>query len=242
MKFSILQTLFDSLLTFLAWTIVSCQYSGSFLVNSDADFVPREEFVNSISLMYKDVGLTEHFPESWQNTNLRTKDWNASYFSPCEDSICHCYRCMACFIDKVSDQYLDSLTGNFNYKYKTLFNNDSILKFNPVYIKHSSYPLQSYFDTIHMPIYDFSEAVFNNNVIEDSIYFDGGFWHGEHQIPPSDLVVYVIDAKAGNYWTNETEAEKEGRSVLPQKWKHGFSRGIAVSHSCQKVCWWTMAW
>ena len=242
MKTPISQIIF-SLLTFLSLTILlSCQYFGSVLVNSNADFSPREEFVNSISLMYEDVGLTEHFPVSWQNTNLRTKDWNASYFSPCEDSSCHCYRCMACFIDKVSYKYMDTLISNLNYKYKKKFYNDSLLKFNPVYIKHSSYPLQSHFDTTYMPIYDFSEAVFNNNVMEDSLYFDGQFWYGEHQVPPSDLVVYVIDAKAGNYWTNKNEAEKENRSVLPQRWKHGFSRGIAVSHSCQKVCWWTMAW
>ena len=214
MKFSILQIIPSVFLTLLVvTTLLGCQYSGSFFLNSNlnADIVPREEFINSMSLMYEDVGLTDHFPESWQNTNLRTKDWNACYFSPCEDSCCHCYRCMACFIDKVSNKCLDTLISN--YKYKALFNNDSILRFNPVYIKHSSYPIQSYFDTTYMPIYDFSEAVFNNNVVEDSIFFDGRFWYGEHQVPPSDLVVYVIDAQAGNYWINRNDAEKENRSV-----------------------------
>ena len=228
----------------VAISVLSFQNSCTSISVRDlnTDILPRNDFIDAVSSMYEEVGLTNHFPESWQNPALRTKQWNASYFTPCDTTNCQCYRCMACFIDKVSDAYMDSLIQNLNYDYRTLFYNDSILRFNPVFVKHPSYPLQMYYDSIHLPYYDFSEAVFNNEIGEDSVFFDGRFWPGYHYIPPPDLMVYVIDAKAGNYWINKCGAEEEDRSVLPRGWEHGYSRGIAVSKSCKKICWWTMAW
>lgn len=236
--------IYSVLLLFVTIFFLSCHNSGVFVFDSnrDADNIPRMEFINSVSTMYKSVGLTDHFPESWHNAALRTDNWNAYYFSPCDDSTCHCYRCISCFIDKFSDKYIDSLTRSIKYSYKTLFYDSSILRFDPVFINQNTYTIQSPYDTSYAPIYDFSDAVFNNNVIADSIFFDGRFWYGEHQVAPSDLIVYVVEAKSGNFWNNSCNAEREDRSALPQSWKNGFSRGIAVSHSCQKVCWWTMAW
>lgn len=229
----------------ILWKSVLIVLVGGFLAscfNSNADAVPRTDFVKSVSSMFKVSELTDHFPESWLNTNKRSITWNASYFSPCDDSVGQCFRCMACYTVKVSEKYIDNITHNIQCDYITRFYSDSVLRFNPVYIRDTFYRLPSYCDTVHIPFYDFSEASFNNEIVEDSIFSMGRYWYGEHQIPPSDLIVYVIEAKAGNFWMNQYDSEKENRSVLPQKWRHGYSRGIAVSRSCKKVCWWAMAW
>lgn len=227
----------------LGMSVLSCQRKTcTYVPNLNLDSIPRNQFINAISSMYEDVGLTDHFPESWQKTTLRTQQCNSHYNSPCDTEDCQYYRCDACFVDVVSDTYMDSLIQNLNYDYKTLFYNDSILRFDPDLIKHPSYRLQMYYDTIHLPFYDFSYAVFNNEIEEDSIFYDGRSWPIIRYIPPTDLEVYVIDAKAGNYWINMCNAEKENRSILPRGWEHGYSRGIAVSKSCKKICWWTMAW
>ena len=42
-----------------------------------------------------------------------------------------------------------------------------------LFVKHPSYPLQMYYDSIHLPYYDFSEAVFNHEIEEDSVFLTG---------------------------------------------------------------------
>lgn len=207
---------------------ISCQ-------NRNADILPRTDYLKSVSTMYEDVGLTDHFPEEWRNPKLRTSGWNAYYFSPCEETIRHCYRSVACFIDNATEKEINELIDSTNYIYKTNYYDAPILRFDPVWINNEQYPITPYSDTVHAPIYDFSDAVFNTETIKDS-------WYEERQVPPADLVVYVLEARAGNFWVNKENADKENRSALSEQWKHGFSRGIAISSSCKKVCWWAISW
>ncbi|MBR0053944.1 MAG: hypothetical protein IJP65_01385 [Bacteroidales bacterium] len=207
---------------------ISCQ-------NNNADLAPRTDYIQSIATMYEPVGLTDHLPKSWQNPKLRTSGWNAYYFSPCEETIRHCYRSVACFIDNVKEKEIKEMMNSTDYVYKTLYHNDSALRFDPVFINDEHYIVPSYCEPIHAPIYDFCDAVFNAETIEDSLCI-------ERQVPPADLVVYVVEAKAGNFWVNKGNADKENRSALPEKWRHGFSRGFAISASCKKVCWWAISW
>jgi len=56
---------------------------------------------------------------------------------------------------------------------------------------------------------------------------------------PEDLMVYVIDAKPGFFWKNK-------ENILPrpyiEKWKNGYSRGIAISKTESFICYWFMIW
>jgi len=58
-------------------------------------------------------------------------------------------------------------------------------------------------------------------------------------VVPEDLKVYVIAARAGNFWKfdcNETRPETLG------KWKHGYSKGVAISDKTNKVVFWVIVW
>ena len=51
----------------LGMTVLSCQRKTcTYVPNLNLDSIPRNQFINAISSMYEDVGLTDHFPESWQ--------------------------------------------------------------------------------------------------------------------------------------------------------------------------------
>ena len=56
---------------------------------------------------------------------------------------------------------------------------------------------------------------------------------------PKDLKVYVIDAKAGNFWTFDC---KENRPKALKQWQHGYSKGVAISDKDDKVVFWVMIW
>ena len=56
---------------------------------------------------------------------------------------------------------------------------------------------------------------------------------------PEDLKVYVIEARAGNFWKFDC---KENRPEALGKWKHGYSKGVAVSDKYDRVVFWTIVW
>ncbi len=56
---------------------------------------------------------------------------------------------------------------------------------------------------------------------------------------PKDLKVYVIEARAGNFWKFDC---KENRPETLGKWKHGYSKGVAVSDKYDKVVFWVIVW
>ncbi len=56
---------------------------------------------------------------------------------------------------------------------------------------------------------------------------------------PEDLKVYVIGARAGNFWKFDC---KENRPETLGKWKHGYSKGVAVSDKYDRVVFWVIVW
>ncbi|RLD87936.1 MAG: hypothetical protein DRJ09_09295 [Bacteroidetes bacterium] len=56
---------------------------------------------------------------------------------------------------------------------------------------------------------------------------------------PEDLKVYVIGARAGNFWKFDC---KENRLETLGKWKHGYSKGVAVSDKYDRVVFWVIVW
>jgi len=82
---------------------------------------------------------------------------------------------------------------------------------------------------------DFNLGTTINNVIgaDDETYDVSKFNY------PEDLEVYVIDAKAGNFW--KTKSDKKNPEAL-KAWKYGYSRGYAISESQQRIIYWTIVW
>lgn len=228
------KVLFFSLLLFVL--LASCQNVHH------TDSLAKQEFIQQINNMYELGFLLDHFPYSWRNESISTNDnWNASYYR-CDDFPGFAnYRFFGEYDESVSVTLIDSIEQK-KYKNAYLFSDSTLLKLDiPCLILENSFK-QTVFDSLTIPIYDFQDPEFNLGKEADSLFFKGRYWYGEHSIIPSDLIVYVIDAQAGNFWKNKEQADKEPRPFLPSNWKHGYSRGIGVSRSCERVCWWVMAW
>lgn len=54
-----------------------------------------------------------------------------------------------------------------------------------------------------------------------------------------DFKIYVFDAKQGKYIDDKYLQECE---CLPKKWKHGYSKGVALSDKKQVVIYWVAVW
>jgi len=54
-----------------------------------------------------------------------------------------------------------------------------------------------------------------------------------------DFKMYVFDAKPGKFIKEEYLQECD---CLPEKWKHGYSKGVALSEKQQIVIYWTIVW
>jgi len=216
------------LLIFLSgFSIISCAQTQF----SDKD--ARNSYNESVKEMYEISVLSAHFPSSWENDEKRSRNLWTSYYDECVEGTY--YRCVAFFSDVFDDILIDSLE-KMSYMDKSLFLENSVLKFNEDFCEKSEY-YSTAFDSLRPPIYDFRDAIFHLGTAVDS-----NKKYLEYEILPSDLMVYVIDAKSGNFWKNKEAAELEPRPGLPENWKHGYSRGVAISRSCKRVCWWTMAW
>ena len=56
---------------------------------------------------------------------------------------------------------------------------------------------------------------------------------------PEDYTLYVFDAKAGNYWDKDTLT---GGQYMPDGWKNGYSKGVAVSEKRNDLIFWLLFW
>lgn len=56
---------------------------------------------------------------------------------------------------------------------------------------------------------------------------------------PDDLMVYVSDAKAGDFW--KVQCNEERPESLKQ-WKHGHAAGFAISENMDLIIFWAMIW
>lgn len=207
-----------------------------------SDDKARNSFIKQLDDMYEVKGLTNHFPPSWYTKHKGEYGWSSRYVPCDDDSLYHNFRCSAVFVDPAPLSFIDKIEDTIRYLRKFQFENDSSIKIDIIYMQHSQSYKQISFDTISPPICDFQDADFLLGTKIDSLFNGSYYCKQEYEILPSDLEVYVIEARAGNYWKNRDMAELEARPVLPTKWKHGYSRGIGISRSCGRVCWWVMAW
>ncbi len=54
-----------------------------------------------------------------------------------------------------------------------------------------------------------------------------------------DFKLYVLDARPGKYVDEKYLQECE---CLPEKWKHGYSKGVAMSDEQQVIIYWIVVW
>lgn len=56
---------------------------------------------------------------------------------------------------------------------------------------------------------------------------------------PDDYLVYVIEAEKGVHWDDKHHEENW---FMPEEWKDGFSRGIALNDNSNIVIFWVVVW
>ena len=55
----------------------------------------------------------------------------------------------------------------------------------------------------------------------------------------SDYKLYVLEAKSGMYWDENYLSDKD---MMPRSWKHGYSKGVAISSKKRKAIFWFLIW
>lgn len=206
------------------------------------DLPAREGFVKQVKEMYDTDSILNHFPDEWHNVHSRSDGWTACYKRSDDYPGYERFRFSGNLSESKTSDYIDSLVQKHQVNAHYLFTDSSVLKLDIAFLTNEHSFKQKIYDTTKMPIYDFRDVSFQLGEARDTLYIQGKCWDVAHEILPSDLIVYVIDSRPGNFWKNKELAEKEPRPVLPDKWKHGYSRGIGISRSCSRVCWWVMAW
>lgn len=74
------------------------------------------------------------------------------------------------------------------------------------------------------------------------------FWHNKFTTKstayrlPADFEMIVIDAKPGIYFNQEDFEEDRISQFMPDQWKHGYSRGIAISKVRRVIIYWVIIW
>lgn len=227
---------FQWVIAFICATIFSnCMHSHSI-----AQYDPsKEQFIKQSKLMYE-KNIIDFFPEDCNSTFSMNDEWGSYYSSSWEDSSESKYRCCAYYSKKVSETTMDSLES-IGYVERIKYDETSFTIDVP-YMRHAESYHNAMKDSLQIPIANMRYSFFSLGEIVDTIVIGNRRYLERSEIIPGDLVVYVYAAQNGNFWKNKTRALEEQRPVLPDFWKHGYVKGIAVSHSLSRVCWWAMAW
>ncbi|MCB9326734.1 MAG: hypothetical protein H6571_23605 [Lewinellaceae bacterium] len=56
---------------------------------------------------------------------------------------------------------------------------------------------------------------------------------------PNKFVLFVLDAKSGVYWDKRYLTDGK---YMPDEWKHGYSKGIAMNNETFEVIYWFVIW
>jgi len=71
------------------------------------------------------------------------------------------------------------------------------------------------------------------------------FWHNDYTTDstecrlPRDFNIYVLEAKSGKHFDDKYLTD--GR-FMPEKWRNGYSKGVAVSEKRNVVIYWLLVW
>lgn len=186
---------------------------------------------------YLKSDLLSHFPEKVTDT---TNFYMFSSPPACPPS----FKCSAQFGEIYLITKKDSVTENWSIKnslFNTKYNADSNIIINQTELRKDMFPIEkcnkSFDDKYPIPYfesYDFKlgEKTFKKEV-EGEIYVDY-----IHTIP-GDLNVFVLEAASGDFWK---ESCNENRPESLHEWKHGYSKGIAISEENDILIYWTMIW
>ncbi len=188
---------------------------------------------------YLKEGLLVHFPRKIKNNKV-------SYFSypaSCPPTFeCSSQFGERCFILDKSDYKLEMkellIDSSQIYKYDN-YEVNIIIKMTE--LRGERFPVEKCNKWYEgkLPIPYFENYNFGLGDVQETVEIDGQVYCESIYTIPSDLQVYVIDAQPGDFWKVSCN---EIRPESLREWKHGYSRGIALSDSENIIVYWAMIW
>ena len=186
---------------------------------------------------YKISNLLSHFPDKIVDT---TKFRMFSAPPSCLPS----YECSAQFGEIYLIHKRDSVT-EIELKNKSIYStsylNDSIIIINQTELRRDMFPVakcnKSFPDRLPVPYFESYDFGLGDKCYEKII--DGEKYYNNVYSIPNDLFIYVLEAKAGDFWKVSCN-EKRPESL--QEWTHGYSKGITISKELDIIIYWTMVW
>ena len=89
------------------------------------------------------------------------------------------------------------------------------------------------------PIPNFEKFDFNLGFEKvDTIINGQRYVHNKYKVP-NDLDIFVKDAQYGSYWKENAEVY---RPKTMGEWKHGYSKGVAISNERKVAIFWFLIW
>ncbi len=71
-------------------------------------------------------------------------------------------------------------------------------------------------------------------------FFDNDYFSNKTESRlPKDFTIYVLEAKSGKHWD---DGHLTTGKYMPQEWKNGYSKGIAVSKKRNTAIYWFIIW
>jgi hypothetical protein len=156
------------------------------------------------------------------------------------------YECSAQFgdiylnINKESHQDLYEETLKQKFKFKTDYYEENII-INLYELKDSIFHTDKCnisYDHKY-PIPHFEDHDFGLGCITEEKSLNGEKYLNYKYMIPNDLIVYVVDAQSGNFWRKDCNEKRPNTLGV---WKHGYSKGYAISNVKNMIIFWAMIW
>jgi len=171
--------------------------------------------------------MTNHFPEKINNDNKSFTESLSPELGTLE----------LVFIDTIESISIGNIINKLEKKSIAIYNaNDTCLLIVNRFATEGNY-------------YDVSPSKTELELVDKNCYSKlfpiPNFWHNDLtteetycKLPP-DFRLYVIDAKSGKYF--DEKYLTDGR-YMPQEWKNGYSKGVAVSKKRNIAIYWLNIW
>ena len=214
-------------LIFLVVLLVSCTHN---------DYLKRNYESNKSLLNHN---LTSHMPLTTSNFTILIQ---SNISSILKDSVSKGFNPLELFIvEKYDEHTFDVKLNNVNLnKQNCHYANDTNLILIGQYLLHK----YGYFKFVGFEEGDESKEIISRNFRNKNNFpvpvFDiTGYKKSSYVGLSEEFQICVIEAKQGIYASSDVLSKD---NLMPDNWKHGFSKGYAISEKEKTIIYWCMVW
>lgn len=205
--------------------LVGCNSNNNKSIENKISSDLNAKYRNAKLFFGKD--FVNHFPEKITKDNITFSEGFSPEFGNLE----------LILIDKIVNSNLISLINEFKEKSIAIYDaSDSCLLIVNRFATRNNY--------YNIELSDEDKLRVNSDCYSKN-YPVPNFWHNDFTTEatqcklPSDFNLYVIESKAGKYF--DEKKLTDGR-FMPEKWKNGYSKGVAISEERNVIIYWLVIW